>query len=125
MNPKDLTTEQKIEASALFMGWDLECQTCRDGTYEDEECVGNCLHGMIKLHGGFNPLEDENHFRMVLEKVMEDEKARVALYLLLMEDAGCIENVGDNSYRLWHHWNNMPRQERVDALISVLPERDE
>ena len=94
------TPEQIKERLARFMGW------------EDAPFVEI---------GKFNPLTDWNHWRMVEEKVLEDEELLREFTKLLM--AKRMRNlVSSYQQEGMFAYMKAPLSERVDALISVLPD---
>lgn len=116
------TQKQGIEIAAQFMGrtWHKNT-TCDCIRYYDNRGKDGCIYGWHsccseheydkKKEGQiFNPYKDENHFRMLLEKIMEDDKL---FKTILMEMRG--ENVASRFY----NWITATLQERMDAFLSV------
>lgn len=100
-----LTDQQKIARLAAFMRWTLK--TYSSGLREwrlNDEFIAYYGEGL-----GWNPLTDWNHWRMVEEKVMEDER----LWQQFMDSF--------RPFALLEYMKaDLPT--RVDALLSVLPQ---
>jgi len=77
----------------------------------------------LKQWAPWNPLEDENHFRQLQEKVMEDEllfyKVIMSMYAPHAKKRCCGE-----AFCYWQ-WLTATLPERVEALIKVLDKKDD
>ncbi len=107
MDKLSKTQAEKRELLAKFMGWH---KYIRGGykfasTWQNERNVDT-----VRLHE-WKPDEDENHFRMVLEKIMEDEE----MFREFSISFGGYP--GDEGIR---NYVEAPLPEKVDVVVAVL-----
>ena len=67
----------------------------------------------------WNPLVDENHFRMLMEKVMEDEKLEIEMLRYFCPQLG-EKNTQENIIRGWAKYIKADLHTRAKALLSAL-----
>lgn len=91
--PPEKAKAEKIERFKEFMGWDT--------SYDSSGC-----------NDPFNPYEDENHFRMLLEKLIRDEECLAEYFFQQYEDSSVVASI--------ESFAKATLTQRCDALISVL-----
>ena len=109
------SAEEKIARLAEFMGWEIKGDSMWFNGNPPPWDTGRLYYRFNE--NKFRPDEDENHFRMVLEKVMEDRNGLLIDYLGKL---GCYElhdEITDNL--IIPLKATLPT--RCRCLVSVLP----